>query len=217
MSQYSLGTTMTVFPVGGVGEWVAALTLQLFTGQPATITVIVGAAAVFVSATNLIYQRRQLKLRGLVEVVRDLHLPSHWEARRIVYEGRDAVTKESYGILGLVGESEEDRSVEEALSFSENIVRHDMNNAAMLIRHGLMNKSIFLEEYWWIILRSWDSLEVNISATRNKGDGASNYMQSLQYLKNDAEAYASKRYPKDFADYQKTYRLNSKNTASNKQ
>jgi hypothetical protein len=127
---------MPFFPMG-VDEWIAALTSQVFTSQPA-ITVIVGAAAVFLSATNLIYPRKQLKLRGLVEVVRDLHLPSHREARRIVYEGRNAVTTESYGILGLAGELGEDRNVEQVLTFSENIVREDMNNAAMLIRHGLM-------------------------------------------------------------------------------
>ena len=91
-----------------------------------------------------------------------------------------------------------------------------MNNAAMLIRHGLMNKSIFLEEYWWIVLRSWDSLEESISARRKKGDGASNYMQSLQYLKDDAETYASKHHSNDFADYKKEYRSKCENTASNK-
>jgi hypothetical protein len=205
---------MPFFPMG-VDEWIEALTSQVFTSQPA-ITVIVGAAAVFLSATNLIYPRKQLKLRGLVEVVRDLHLPSHREARRIVYEGRNAVTTESYGILGLAGELGEDRNVEQVLTFSENIVREDMNNAAMLIRHGLMNKSIFLEEYWWIVLRSWDSLEESISARRKKGDGASNYMQSLQYLKDDAETYASKHHSNDFADYKKEYRSKGENTASNK-
>ena len=166
-----------------------------------TPTVIIATIGVSVSLITFFYQRKQLQLRGLVEVVRDFHLPAHREARNIAYHGKRAISPETFGILGL-----EPEDTDQAIKLSQEIIRNDLNNAATLIRHRLVNESIFLQEYWWIVLRTWDSLKVDILARRNAEDGSSEYMLSLEKLKDKAEKFASKHHRKDFEDYKKKYR-----------
>jgi hypothetical protein len=169
-----------------------------------TPTVIIATIGITISLITFFYQRKQLQLRGLIEVMKDLHLPAHREARNIIYHGERAISKERFGILGL-----EPGDTEQAIKLSQDIIRNDLNNAATLIRHKLMNESIFLQEYWWIVLRTWDSLKVDILARRNINDGSSEYMLSLEKLKDKAEKYAGKYHRKDFEDYKKKYRPDS--------
>jgi hypothetical protein len=166
-----------------------------------TPTVIIALIGITVSLITFFYRRKQLQLNGLIEIIRDLHLPAHKEARNITYHGKSAISEETFGILGL-----ESGHINEAIKLSREIVRNDLNNAATLIRHKLVNESIFLQEYWWIVLRTWDSLEVDILTRRNAQDGSSGYMLSLEKLKDKAENYANKHHRKDFEDYKKKYR-----------
>src|SRR5687768_4196888 len=80
---------MICLPVG-TEQWISALTSQT------AITFIVGAAAVAVSLTTFIYQRKQLKQTSLLETFRVLNLPVHREARKVTYGQK---THASYDIL----------------------------------------------------------------------------------------------------------------------
>jgi hypothetical protein len=53
-----------------------------------------------------------------------------------------------------------------------------------------MDESIFVEEYWWIILRCWDNTKDKIIERRKSGTGASGYMHNLEILNDKAENYA---------------------------
>jgi hypothetical protein len=116
-------------------------------------TVYVLGAGVAVSTITYIFQRRELKLKGLAEIFRELSLLSHRAARKVLYEG---VTLDSYAVLGL---DKERTSPDVVKNICENIIRSDLSIAATLIRHGLLDGPIFIEEYWWIILRAWDKME----------------------------------------------------------
>jgi hypothetical protein len=67
---------------------------------------------------------------------------------------------------------------------------------ATLFRHNMVERSLIIEEYWWIILRTWNELEGGIKK-RREGSGPQDYMKNLEELKNIAEKYASKKYPAD--------------------
>ena len=184
---------MIWLPVGHE-EWFVALTSQ------AAITFIVGAAGFTVSLITYIYQRKQLKLNSLMEVFKVLNLPNHREARKVTYgKGTDA----SYEILEI---SRADPKHEEIERVSTDMVKGDMNNAATLIYHGLMDESIFLEEYWWIVLRCWDSVKDSVYKRRESGTGALSYMRNLEKLNTKAEDYAKKHFKEDFEEYESLYR-----------
>lgn len=170
------------------------------------LTLIVGSAGVAVSVITYVFQRKQVKLRGLIEVFKDLNLPNHREARRVTY-GESSNT--SYDLLGISPPNAELGTTGELHRVSSDIVRSDMNNAATLIEHGLMDGTIFVEEYWWIILRSWDNSRDRIINRRNSGTGASGYMHNLELLKSKAEKYARKHHKKDYEEYVKKYRYNT--------
>jgi hypothetical protein len=135
-------------------------------------TVYVLGAGVAVSTITYIFQRRELKLKGLAEIFRELSLPSHRAARKVLYEG---VTLDSYAVLGL---DKERTSPDVVKNICENIIRSDLSYAATLIRHGLLDGPIFIEEYWWIILRAWDKMEEDISKIRISNTGGSRYMRN---------------------------------------
>jgi hypothetical protein len=193
----AVGGTLIFLSIWAVGidVWIASVT-----SQPA-ITLIIGAAGVTVSAITYIFQVKQLKLRGLVEVFKELNLRDHREARRVMYGER---SDNSYDLFH-INRPDAGGTVGELDRVSRDIVRGDMNNAATLIAHRLMDGSIFVKEYWWIILRCWDKVKDEIIERRNSGTGASGYMHNLEELKDKAEAYARKYHSKDYNEYLKKY------------
>ncbi len=165
-----------------------------------TLTLLDGAAGVAVSVITYIYQQRQLRVNALMEVFRILNLPEHREARKVTYgKGTDA----SYYILKITRPDYDGAVLGEIDRVSTDIVKGDMNNAATLISHGLMDESIFLEEYWWIILRCWDSTKEGIIQRRNSGTGALSYMRNLEKLNTKAENYAKRHFKEDFKEYER--------------
>jgi hypothetical protein len=187
---------MMCLPIG-VEQWVNALTSQ------AAITFIVGAAAVAVSIITYVYQRKQLKLNSLMEVFKVLNLPDHREARKVTYGEK---THASYDILKITRPEVDGTLLGEIERVSTDIVKGDMNNAATLIYHGLMDESIFLEEYWWIVLRCWDSVKDTVIQRRSSGTGALSYMRNLEKLTSKAEEYAKEHSKKDYEEYERKYR-----------
>lgn len=188
--------SMICLPVE-VEQWVVALTSQ------AAITFIVGAAAVAVSIITYIYQKKQLKLNSLMEVFKVLNLPDHREARKVTYGEK---THASYDIMKITRPEADGALLGEIERVSTDIVKGDMNNAATLIYHGLMDESIFLEEYWWIILRCWDSVKNTVNQRRTSGTGAQSYMRNLEKLNAKAEDYGKRHFKEDFEEYERKYR-----------
>jgi hypothetical protein len=178
-------------------QWVVALTSQAF------ITFIVGAAAVTVSSITYSFQKKQLKLKSLMDVFKVLNLPDHREARKVTYGLK---THASCDILKLTRPEADPKLEGEIEKVSSDMVKGDMNNAATLIYHGLMDKSIFLEEYWWIVLRTWDSVKDTVSQRRTSRTGALSYMRNLRRLNAEAEEYAKEHFNEDFEEYERKYR-----------
>lgn len=114
----------------------------------------------------------------------------HREARKVIYS---EPTIESFQIFGL---SREDTNVSPLKIICENIVRSDLNEMATLFRHNMVERSLIIEEYWWIILRTWNGLEEEIKK-RREGSGPHDYMKNLEELKNKAEQYAINNYADD--------------------
>ena len=165
----------------------------------AAITVIVGAAGFAVSLFTYRYQKKQLKLKGLEELLKELSQPSHREARKVLNYG---ITADSSAILGL-GIA----SPSAVKKISANIVSSDLNHAATLIKHGLLDGSVFVKEYWWIILSSWDSLKEDVYERRKLDTAPSDYMRNLEDLMKKAVKYGKKHNPTDFQKYLKKYVL----------
>jgi hypothetical protein len=61
---------------------------------------------------------------------------------------------------------------------------------------------MFIDEYWWIILNSWNVLENDIKERRN--NGISNYMLNFEDLKIMAEKFVKKNHPNDWENFQKS-------------
>jgi len=184
--------------------------------NPNNLAVYVTAAGVVVSVITYFYQREQLKSRTLLEVFKDFNLPSHREARRITY-AEEEESDASYELLGIrppTTTEEREVRLKDLKRVSENIVRGDLNNAGTLIWHGLMDESVFLDEYWWIILRIWDKSKDSIEERRHSGTGALSYMRNFKELNSKAEKYARKHFPKDFEEYVKKYRSDAIDRAS---
>ena len=84
------------------------------------------------------------------------------------------------------------------------IVRSDLNHAGTLVHHKMIETKVFLEEYWWIILKCWHILEGDIKERRNQKSGISNYMHNFEEIKIKAEKFAKKNYFNDWEHFQKS-------------
>ena len=122
--------------------------------------------------------------------MRTLNDIKHREARRVINWG---LGSESFEIFGL---SREDTEIAQLKTICKNIVRSDLNEMATLYRHNMIEKSLIIQEYWWIILRSWNELEEEIKE-RREGSEPHDYMKNLEELKSKAEKYATNKYPDD--------------------
>jgi glutamyl-tRNA reductase len=114
----------------------------------------------------------------------------HREARKVIFWES---TTESFEIFGL---SREEIGVSKLESICKNMVRSDLNEMATLFRHNMVERHLIIEEYWWIILRSWNELEEEIR-NRRESSGPHDYMRNLEEIKNKAEKYATNKYPAD--------------------
>ena len=53
------------------------------------------------------------------------------------------------------------------MEISQTIVRSDFNEIAILIQHDILEYNIFVQEYWWIILKIWYKVEPKIIERRD--------------------------------------------------
>jgi hypothetical protein len=143
----------------------------------------------------------------LMEVFRLLNLPEHREARKVTYGDK---THASYDILKITKPEADPMLEGEIDRVSREMVKGDMNNVATLIYHKLMDEDIFLEEYWWIILRCWDSVKTTVYERRRSGTGALSYMRNLEKLNGKAEKYGKKQFKEDFEEYERYKAKNQK-------
>ena len=132
-----------------------------------------------------------------MESFRLLNDIKHKEARKVVYGD---ITNLSYEILGL---NYNERNVEKLKIISTTMARTDLNEIATLIRHNIVERTIFLEEYWWIILRVWHEVETKINERRQSNAGPPDYMKNFEELKIKAEKYAKKHQSEGLRRFQK--------------
>lgn len=167
---------------------------EVLTGKEA-IAAYIAIAAVLVSVITFFFERKRFRLSALMESFRLLNDIKHKEARKVVY---GEPTNASYEILGL-----NERSYEEFRRISATIVRSDFDEMATLIRHNIVQSSVFVEEYWWIILRVWHEVEPEIKLRRDSDTAPHYYMENFEKLKVKAEQYAKKYQNDDFKKFQK--------------
>jgi len=174
-------------PVNPIDQWAAILV------SPQAIAIYVtaaaAAAAVTVSYITHSFEKKKFRLSALMEVFRLLNDIKHKEARKVVYG--DA-TKSSFEILGL----ENNKTFDALMEISVTIARSDFNEIATLIAHDIVDCNIFVEEYWWIILKVWYKVQPKIME-RRRDIGPSDYMKNFEQLKTTAEEYAKRHHTED--------------------
>ena len=173
--------------------------IKILTSEATIIIAIIATAAAIAAAAVLAitnsFEKKKFRLSALMEVFRLLNDIKHKEARKVVYG--DATTA-SYKILGL----EDNKSFDQLMEMSETIVRSDLNEIATLIEHHIIDRKIFVEEYWWIILKAWYKIEPKIIKRRHN-IGPSTYMKNFEQLKAKAEEYAKRHHKGDLEKLQK--------------
>jgi hypothetical protein len=122
----------------------------------------------------------------------------HREARRVLYDEPRSV---SYEILGLQRSTPDDgASINEIKSMSRDIVRSDFNENGTLVYHNLLDGTIFVREYYWVILKTWHLLAQEIME-RRKGVGPPNYMEHFEEIHNMALEYAKEHQDKVYQEF----------------
>jgi hypothetical protein len=117
------------------------------------VVAITTVASVVVSLVIHKFEKKRFRLAALAEVFRLLNDVKHREARKVVYGNPNISSSE---IIGLVRPtSERGASYEELIPISRDIVRSDFNEIGTLIHYNLLDGKIFIEEYYWIILKIW--------------------------------------------------------------
>ncbi|MGI9010529.1 MAG: DUF4760 domain-containing protein [Nitrososphaeraceae archaeon] len=158
------------------------------------IAAYIAIAGVIVSYITYRFNTKQLKQNQLSELIKSLNNPSHREARKVIYDHYDQkqISNISFQLLE-IDRNQFGEYVAEAkdaiIIIAKNIVRSDLNHAGTLVHHKMIETKVFLEEYWWMILKCWHILEDDIKERRNKTNGISNYMINFEEIKVKAEKY----------------------------
>jgi hypothetical protein len=173
------------------------------------IVVYVAIAGLGVNIITYKFREKQLKQNQLTETIKILNHPLHREARKVIYN-QEKISNISFQLLEIEKShftEYEAESKDVIIEISKNIVRSDLNHAGTLIHHKMMDSDVFLDEYWWIILKSWQVLKSDIEKRRNSKNGVSNYMRNFEELKNKAEDFAKKNYPNDWENFVKMVKI----------
>ena len=171
------------------------------------IAAYIAIAGVVVSSITYIFNKKQLKQNQLSELIKNFNQPSHREARKVIYDHSQEkqILNRSFQLLEVdrTKFNEFEAEAQDALiEISKNIVRSDLNYAGTLVRYKMIESNMFIDEYWWIILNSWNILENDIKERRN--NGISNYMRNFEDLKIMAEKFVKKNHPSDWKNFQKS-------------
>ena len=144
------------------------------------IAAYIAAAGVFISYITYKFNKKQLNQNQLSELIKSLNHPSHREARKVIFDHykKEPISNISFQLLEIdrkqFGEYEAEAK-DAIIEIAKNIVRSDLNHAGTLVHHKMIETKVFLEEYWWIILKCWNILEDDIKERRNQKNGISNY------------------------------------------
>lgn len=136
------------------------------------VPLMVGFAAVFVSAVTLWYQRRthretaeaekeKVRLAALAPVFRLLNDLKHSEARNVLYDiDTDSLSSSSFDIMGITEfDVNENRKVEDLKTTCKEIVRSDFNEIGTLIHYKLLDGKIIKNTTSRILLGYSKNLE----------------------------------------------------------
>ena len=173
--------------------------------------VLIAMIGVLIGYITYKFNKKQLKQNQLSEVIKSLNHPLHREARKVIYDHYDQkqISNISFQLLEIDRNqfSEYEAEAKDAtIEIAKNIVRSDLNHVGTLVHHKMIEVKVFLEEYWWIILKCWHILEDDIQERRNQKNGISNYMINFEELKIKAENFAKKNYSDDWENFQKSFK-----------
>jgi hypothetical protein len=91
-------------------------------------------------------------------------------------------SESSFKIIGIDSVSSNGESNQEALEdICKEIVKNDLNEIGTLIHHKLLDGDIFIEEGFWVILKTWSLLKDEIEVRREKE--SINHMKHLEELR----------------------------------
>jgi hypothetical protein len=182
--------------------------INSFFSSPQAPAFIITAAGLIVAIIAYVFERKKFKTTQefegkrftttiLIQVIQQLNDIKHREARKVLYE--ELPPNSSYEILGI--SLKEDSKINDIKKLASDMVRGDLNEIATLSRHGLIDDSIFIKEFYWIILRVW--YEVELSIIERRKDGPSDYMTNFEDLKNKTEDFAKTYRNEDYTKLQK--------------
>jgi hypothetical protein len=188
----------TSLPQPSIGPIVNLLSVYL-----PIVVAITTAAGVIVSVITYIFEKKKFdltskaedkrfRLTALAEAFRLLNDREHREARKVLYGN---IGSSSFDIVGVNRLTvNEESNIEGLKETCRNIVRSDFNEIGTLIHYGLLEEKIFVEEYYWVILKIWSLLKTDIEI-RRKEPGPPNYMEHLENMVNKAAQFAKEQYP----------------------
>lgn len=156
-------------------------------------TAFIGIGSAVIAYLSYLFQKKRLDADLFIKVSGLFNDPQHRKARDILYywhHNRDSLTKDDNKMREGFRIFDVD-SIELLIELCKNMVRSDINEASTLVEHGYLSRNLFIREYYWIILKSWDCLENEIDDRRN-GVGPTNYMENFERRKNEAKKYHKK-------------------------
>lgn len=183
------GQITVVMPLGSSERTVPAgyYIVGILTSEGAVVAYIATGIGAIISIITYRAAEKRFRLSSLAEAFRLLNEREHREARKVIYE---KATPASYEILGLARPiAEGETTSEELMTLCRDIVRSDFNEIGTLVHYNLLDGKIFVGEYYWVILKIWQSLEEKIRE-RRKTVGPPNYMEHLEEMRNKALEYA---------------------------
>jgi hypothetical protein len=164
---------------------------ELFNNNSGTIaTTFIGIGSAVIAYLAYRFQKKRLDADLFIKVSGLLNDSQHRKARDILYHwyhnsnsltNDDNKVREGFRIFNV-------DSIELLIELCKNMVRSDINEASTLVEHGYLSRNLFVREYYWIILKSWECLENEIFE-RRKGVGPKNYMENFERRKYEAEKY----------------------------
>jgi hypothetical protein len=179
------------------------------------IPLIVGLAGVAVSLIIFWFQRKsyeatneaekqKTRLAAVAEAFRLLNDVRHREARKVLYDTEtspNTFNKSSFVIMDIaIVDENGDSNLEALKDVCKNIVRSDFNEIGTLIHYDMLDGKIFIEEYYWVILKIWSLLKDDIQK-RRQVEGRSNYMEHLESMEKKAAGFVKEKYPGVYARF----------------
>jgi hypothetical protein len=157
-----------------------------------SVPVIASAVGIFISCITLYYNRRQNRLKALVEVFKLLNDEKHRAARQVVYqfheEGKASV--QDHPLPRFPNETQETVFIRECQA----IVRNDFNQIGSLIENSkFVPTKEFIDTYWYIVCRCWIALKTGIDKERLKRGNF--YMKDFENLYGESNKLRGEKRP----------------------